>query len=299
MSEIERLTARVAELSSKADFWNNGVLIFLVMTALAAAGIVVCQRLAFVRAGQMASAQNDLDAAKEYEARTERDRVRTELATAETKAKEADARIAEAQQGSAEANERALKAQQSLASAEQHAREADAKAEGFRLDIARANESAAKAQAQVAGATAEAAKANLELARLKEPRRLSTEQQNRVAARLRQFAGQKFDFNVYPESEPMALATMFDSMLKAAGWQRIPSRNGDIVVTVGGETAGTAYLQGIEIFIGPDDDSSVRALTELASAVSANGIPVTPHKLDQLKGKPNAIMVAVGNKPPQ
>lgn len=108
MSEIEQLTARVAELSPKADFWNNGVLMFLVMTALAAAGIVICQRLAFVRAGQKASAQSELDATKEHEAKTERDRVRTELATAETKAKEADARIAEAQRGSAEANERAV-----------------------------------------------------------------------------------------------------------------------------------------------------------------------------------------------
>ena len=35
---MERLATRVAEFSSKADFWNNGVLIFLVMTALAAAG---------------------------------------------------------------------------------------------------------------------------------------------------------------------------------------------------------------------------------------------------------------------
>lgn len=107
MSEIERLTARVADLSSKVDFWNNGVLIFLVMTALAAAGIVICPRLAFVRAGQTASAQNDLDAAKEHDAKAERDRVRTELAGAETKVKEADARIVEAQRGVAEANEKA------------------------------------------------------------------------------------------------------------------------------------------------------------------------------------------------
>lgn len=117
MSEIEGLTTRVADFSSKTDFWNNGVLIFLIMTALAAAGIVICQRLAFVRAGQMASAQGELDAAKEHEARTERDRVRTDLA----------------------------KAQESLGLAEQHSAEADAKAEGFRLDIAKANERAAEA----------------------------------------------------------------------------------------------------------------------------------------------------------
>lgn len=298
VSEIERLAARVAEFSSKADFWNNGVLIFLIVTALAAAGIVICQRLAFVRAGQMASAQSDLDAAKEHEAKTERDRVRTELATAETKAKEADARIAESQRGSAEANERALEAQHSLASAEQHAKEADAKAEGFRLNIAKANESAEEARAQVAAATAEAAKANLELAKLKTPRTLSVEQQNRVTARLRRFAGQRFDFNVYPDSEPMALATIIDSVLKAAGWERIPSQSGDVVVTLAGETAGTAYLNGVQAFVGPDDKGSLAALEELAAAMSDNGIPCAPHKTDQLKGKtPAAILIAVGNKP--
>ena len=104
MSEIEGLTTRVADFSSKTDFWNNGVLIFLIMTALAAAGIVFCQRLAFVRAGQMASAQGELDAAKEHEARTERDRVRTELAQADAKAEGFRLDIAKANERAAEAN---------------------------------------------------------------------------------------------------------------------------------------------------------------------------------------------------
>lgn len=73
MSEVERLALRVADLSSKADFWNNAVLIFLLVTALAAAGIVICQRLAFIRAGQMSDAQNDLIRAKDAQLRRDLD----------------------------------------------------------------------------------------------------------------------------------------------------------------------------------------------------------------------------------
>jgi hypothetical protein len=193
MSELESLTSRAAELSTKVDFWNNAVLVALFLTALAAAAIVVAQRKAFVRANELSTVQGSISQIKETADQTEQERVRTELAAAKAREKEADARIAEAQRGSAEATARATKAQESLGLAEQHAAEANAKAEGFRLDIAKANESSAKAQAQVAGATAEAAKANLELARMKAPRTLTEEQVFRIAHAVAPFAGQEFD----------------------------------------------------------------------------------------------------------
>jgi uncharacterized iron-regulated membrane protein len=145
MSELESLTTRATELSSRVDFWNNAVIVALVVTALAAVAIVVSQRLAFVRAKQLSDAQDHITRVKESEAKVGQDRIRNELAASVAKAKEADARIAEAQRGSAEANERATKAQESLSLAEQHSAEASAKAEGFRLDIAKANERAAEA----------------------------------------------------------------------------------------------------------------------------------------------------------
>src|SRR5713226_3724729 len=43
MSELESLSSRAAELSSKADFWNTAVLWALAITALAAVAIVVSQ----------------------------------------------------------------------------------------------------------------------------------------------------------------------------------------------------------------------------------------------------------------
>src|ERR1017187_3799796 len=216
MSELDVLTSRAADLSSRVGFWNTAVVWALLITALAAAAIVVSQRLAFVRAKQLVDVQDKMTRIKEADASLERERVAKELADAVARAKEADARIAEAERGSAEANERATKAQESLSLAEQHSAEANAKAEGFRLDIAKANEGAARAQGQGAAATAEAGRANLELARLKTPRTLSVEQSNRLTLRMRRFTGQKFSFNVYPDAESMALAAMVDSALKSA-----------------------------------------------------------------------------------
>ena len=43
MNELETLTARAGELSSKLNFWNSAVLWALFITALAAAAIVVSQ----------------------------------------------------------------------------------------------------------------------------------------------------------------------------------------------------------------------------------------------------------------
>ncbi|MFL6352914.1 MAG: hypothetical protein ACJ74Z_13835 [Bryobacteraceae bacterium] len=245
MSEIERLAARVAEFSSKADFWNNGVLIFLVMTALAAAGIVFCQRLAFVRAGQMASAQNDLDTAKERDARTERDRVRAELAAAETKAKEADARIAEAKRGAAEAR--------------------------------------------------------LALEQFKAERSLSKEQQERIVAKLRPFAGQKFFFAVYPNPESLRLLGIFASMLKSAKWERVDSQIGDITINTDDGPAGQTYGSGVGVMVAPDtpdDDPSKVALMAIAHAIRSEGIPCPYMFNPQLAGKtPRAIAIVIGAKP--
>jgi hypothetical protein len=182
MSELESLTVRAVELSSKVDFWNSAVLVVLLIIAVAGAAIFVAQRKAFLRAKDLSVVQDRIATIKEAAAKTEQERIGRELAEAVARAKEADARIAEAQRGSAEANKRALEAQHSLAMAEQHAKEADAKAEAFRLDIAKANESAEQARAQVAEATAEAAKANLELAKFKTPRTLTKEQQNHERA---------------------------------------------------------------------------------------------------------------------
>jgi hypothetical protein len=91
MSELDSLTSRATDLTSKADFWNNAVLWALALTALAAVAIVVSQRLAFIRAKQLSDVQDRITHVKEAGAKTEQDRLGADLAAAVARAKEADA----------------------------------------------------------------------------------------------------------------------------------------------------------------------------------------------------------------
>lgn len=130
------------------------------------------------------------------------------------------------------------------------------RAEALRLDIATSSERAAKAEQH-------AAEANLELARLRDPRNLLPEQQDRVIAALRKFPGQKFSFSVYPDPEPLALLRVIDALLKSASWERVPSQMGALTVEASGSTAGTAYDSGVDALIAPDDGNSKPALLAL------------------------------------
>ncbi len=71
-----------------------------------------------------------------------------------------------------------------------------------------------EAKAQAAQAEQRAAEASLELAKLKAPRTLRPEQQNRIIAKLNPFGGTKFDIGLMP-SDPEAemLLTVVESML--------------------------------------------------------------------------------------
>jgi hypothetical protein len=196
-----------------------------------------------------------------------------------------------ANEGLAKSNEEIERAKLSAAEAGRRAAEANTKAEGFRLDIAKANESSAKAEAR-------AAEANLELAKLRDPRTLTPEQQDRIIAALKNFAGQKFSFSLYPDPESMAFLRIIDALLKSAAWERVPSQIGDIVVEAAGLTAGTAYDSGVGALIANDDEASKPAVIALASALTREGVPCAPHTNPELIGKtPKAILINVGKKP--
>jgi hypothetical protein len=171
------------------------------------------------------------------------------------------------------------------------AEEAKALAKEYEAEISEAKRQAAEAQKG-------AAEARLELAKLRDPRRLLPEQQDRIIARLTGFAGQKFNFNVSPDPEPLALLRTLDVLLKSAGWQRVPSQMGAIEVEAAGSTAGVAYDSGVAVLIAPDDDGSKPALVALAEALTKEGLPCTPHSNIELVGKtPRAILINVGKKP--
>ena len=67
------------------------------------------------------------------------------------------------------------------------------------------------------------------------------EDQDKIIAALKEFAGQKFGFSVFADPEPLALLRVLDAVLKSAGWLRVPSQISAIVVDVAGNTARAAH----------------------------------------------------------
>ena len=156
----------------------------------------------------------------------------------------------------------------------------------------------AGAEERAAEANAVASKAQLELARLKKPRTIAPEDQDRIIAELTKFTGQNSGFSVFPEPEPLALLRTLDAMLKSAGWLRVRSQIGAIVVEVAGNTAGTSHNSGVTAFFGPDNRDAMAALLTLSKALTVAGIPCKPSRTEQLRDKtPKAIIINVGKKP--
>jgi hypothetical protein len=193
----------------------------------------------------------------------------------------------------AKANAASKNAVAQVAAADARSVEAAAKAESFRLEIAKAQESAAKAEAR-------AAEAKLELAKIKLPRTLSLEQQQRIATRLKPFAGQKFSFAGFGDSESVDLLRTFDAIMRASGWEREASQIGAIALSdvLPPPTVGIAYSSGIQAYAAPDNIAAHGALVAFADALTAEGLACTPHFTDQLKDKtPKLIAILIGRKP--
>ncbi len=156
-------------------------------------------------------------------------------------------------------------------------------------------------QIKLANAEKAASDAALALEKFKEPRNLSPEQQEKLIAVLKPFAGQNFAFAVFPDPEPLALLRVLDTLVKSAGWKRVPSqieRGGGVKVDVAGESGATIFDSGIDAYIAPDDMESVPAQSALCSTLVAAGIHCETHRTPQLAGKtPRAITISIGKKP--
>ena len=180
--------------------------------------------------------------------------------------------------------------------AQAEAAEAMKIAESERLARAELESQVAAAEARAAEANAVASQARLELAKLKEPRTIAPEDQEKIVAALKEFAGQTFGFSVFPDPEPLALLRALDAVLTSAGWLRVPSQIGAIVVDAAGNTAGTSHDSGVTAFVGPDNRDAEAALLILSKALTVAGIPCQSRRTDQLRDK-KAIVINVGKKP--
>ena len=170
-------------------------------------------------------------------------------------------------------------------------------AESERLARAELESQVAAAEARAAEANAVASQARLELEKIKEPRTIAPEDQEKIIAALKEFAGQNFGFSVFGDPESLALLRALDAMLKSAGWLRVPSQIGAIVVDAAGNTAGTSHNSGVTAFFGPDNPDARAALLALSRALTIAGIPCQPSRTEQLRDKtPKAILINVGKK---
>ena len=171
-------------------------------------------------------------------------------------------------------------------------------AESERLARAELESQVAVAEARSAEANVVASQARLELAKLKEPRTIAPEDQQKIITALKEFAGQNFAFSVFRDPEALALLLSLDAVLKSAGWLRVRSQIGAIVVDAAGNTAGTSHDSGVTAFIGPDNRDAEAALRTLSRVLTAAGIPCRPARTEQLRDKTSkAILINVGKKP--
>lgn len=206
---------------------------------------------------------------------------RKDAEIAKQQSSETNERAAKAEQHAAEENERAAKA---LKAAEV----ARKKAEGFQLQIAQANERAAKAE--------------LEIARIRLPRTLTLEQQQRVGTSLSRFAGQNFSFLVFGDPESLGLLADIDATLKVAKWNRLapPSGlGGDIAYNTAGGSVPSINDIGLKVYFAADDTSAEPAVLALSDALNSAGIPCEPHSSERLRGATTRmIVISVGQKKP-
>lgn len=185
-----------------------------------------------------------------------------------------------------------------MATARAEAAEAMRIAESERLARAELESQVSAAEARAAEANAAAAQAQLDLAKLTQPRTIAPEDQEKIIAALKGFAGQNFGFSVFRDPEPLALLRVLNAVLTSAGWVRVPSQIGAIVVDAAGNTAGTSSDSGVSAFIGPDNPEATPVVVALCRALTEAGIPCQPSRTEQLLDKvPKAIVINVGKKP--
>lgn len=183
---------------------------------------------------------------------------------------------------------------------EVQAKRAEADFERAKADIAGADARAAEANARAAVAEKGAADANLELARLKTPRSLKGDQQDKIIRKLKPFTGTQFDTAlVTGDPEPSVFLVVVERILQQAGWSQIDWKGGDILFTREGKpVAGMTSANNVIVAIFPEQIAKLEpAALTLVAALNAEGIPA---QLQNATGIVNtnrdAIHILMGRK---
>jgi hypothetical protein len=159
----------------------------------------------------------------------------------------------------------------------------------------------ATANARAAEADQRAAEANLELIRIKAPRRLTPAQQETIIAKLKQFAGTPFDIGlVQGDAEAAELMIQIEAVLTATGWTQTDWVGGDILMTRAGKPKeGLVTATSVVIVLHPQNASTLgNAAATLIDALSLEGIPIRTDTTEAgfQNNNAGAVHVLVGRK---
>jgi hypothetical protein len=260
---LDSLLAQKAALDSSADSTEKLLLVVGALVMIGVAGESIFGVKAFLNNRKLQAVQRSIDTEREEIARKEAQASTAAIVEAQRGAEEARATAKGFESKIAESDARVKSAEAQVASAMAASQQASAKAEGFRADIAKANESAEQARAQVASATAEAAKANLELARLKQPRTI--ENIDTLVDELKRFKGIEYDFrSVFQDPEAFGVAIAIDSLLQRAEWTKVKSPPGFPGINLYGKEDGfgipIGFNVGIQVIIDSPDSKMLPSL---------------------------------------
>jgi hypothetical protein len=222
-----------------------------------------------------------------------------EIAEITKKAGEAKNSANEAAGAAQRSKDESAKATASASNALALASGARQEADSFEKDIVSAKEQAAKAESHLAEALRRATEAQLSLDKLRSPRRLTPEQQKRIAAKLKSF-GMQFDLALTNLPEPTEFSLTLENTLGMGGWTEIDGKGGDIVSTrPSGRTTGFVTVTGVVVQMHKEQVAKFwGAATALAEALKAEGIDATAQPgVGPKNDNNNAIHILVGEKP--
>jgi len=244
---------------------------------------------------------------KEHHWDTLREQSRVKIAELESLTAKANADLEQAKGSIAESNKEIAIARADTAKAVAETAKANER-------IAELQTESNKARAAIAAADARSIEAKAGLEKYKSPRRLNFTQQNRIAEKLKPFAGQTFDMSVQPDDvESWRLVPVIESALTLANWVQLdwwrppkPDLFGKIepdppliYARPGLPVLGREI--GVGVIIEIDSEYAIRlkgAADALASALMSENIGTTVYVKDKLTNtNKDAIHCFVGKKP--
>ena len=202
--------------------------------------------------------------------------------------------------------------EQRIASAEAQSAEAVEAAETAKLERAGLELRVADANARAERAGADAAQARLELARLKAPRTIPPEHQERFATALREFPNQPYELaGAGLDREVRTFLTELDGMLADIGWKRVPSQKGDYSMFISETLVGMPIVADVGVTVlvwqtGPEErndearpsvERRLKAGVELVNLLNQAGISTEIRIFDATVANRDSVRIEIGRKP--